>query len=78
MRSWTVCVMRSRRPRTRHQLELQEVVVAAIVHIEEQAVTLPGAQLQLQGRVRRYEPLAELSVGRGGGGGGGAVHLQHE
>ena len=51
---------------TRDQLELQKVVVASIVQVDQQTVRLAGPELQLYAGVGGGEPLGELSVGRAG------------
>lgn len=45
-----------------HQLQLEEVVVAAVVGVKQDAVRIVGQELELDGRVRPRVPLPKLSV----------------
>ena len=45
------------------QLDLEEVVRAPVVRVEQQAVRLLGLELELEAAVRAAAPLAELGVG---------------
>lgn len=44
------------------QLELEEVVIAAVVGVKQDAVRVVGQELELDGRVRPRVPLPELGV----------------
>ena len=48
--------------RAGHQLDLDEVEVSPVVHVEEQPIPLPRPELELQAGVGRQVPARELCV----------------